>query len=186
MGHSLGGLVTATSVVLDPTRVTGVILSSPALLVSANVITRGFARLVSWVAPRLPVRFLPPAGISRDLEVVKALVADPMVFHGGMSARLAASILFTSRENWARYAEWPAPTFVMHGTADTFTEPDGSRRFAETIASSDKTIYLVDGGYHELLNDFGAAETLDVVLTWLSRRLPSDAGGIAAPRSPEG
>lgn len=169
-GHSLGGIVTATSVVRDASHVAGVILSSPALLVSANALTRVFARIVSAAAPALPVKFLPPTGLSRIREEVQAFLADPLIYHGGMPARLAASILFTSRDNWAHYARWRVPTLVFHGTADTFTEPEGSRRFAQAIASSDKTLHLVDGGYHELLNDLGAEEMLGLVLGWLDRR----------------
>ena len=170
-GHSLGGIVTATSVVRDASNVAGVVLSSPALLVSANPLTRLFARLVSAAAPALPVKFLPPAGLSRIPEQVQAFVADPLIHHGGMPARLAASILFTSRDNWAQYPAWRAPTLVLHGTADTFTEPEGSRRFVEAIASPDKELHVVEGGYHELLNDVGAEETLGVVLYWLERRI---------------
>ena len=171
LGHSLGGIVTATSVVRDPSGVSGVILSSPAILVSTNALTRLFARFVSSAAPALPVRFLPANGISRIAEQVVAFEADRLIYHGGMPARLAASILFTSRDNWARYPRWELPTLVFHGTADTFTEHEGSRRFVHTISSADKTLHVVDGGYHELLNDLGAETTLGVVLSWLERRL---------------
>ena len=176
MGHSLGGIVTATSVVRDASHVSGVILSSPALLVSANPLTRLFGRVVSTVAPALPVKRLPPSGISRIPEQVEAFVADPLIYHGGMPARLAASILFTSRDNWARYATWQAATLVLHGTADTFTEVEGSRRFVDVIASPDRTLHVVEGGYHELLNDLGAEETMSVVLRWVERRLPAGGG----------
>ena len=171
LGHSLGGIVTATSVVRDPRNVSGVLLSSPALLVTTNALTRLFARLVSAVAPALPVKFLPPAGISRIPEQVQAFVADTIVYHGGMPAQLAASILFTSRDNWARYPAWQVPTLVLHGTADTFTEPEGSRRFIDTISSPDRTLHVVEGGYHELLNDLGEEKTMGVVIAWLERRL---------------
>ena len=176
MGHSLGGIVTATSVVRDGSGVAGVILSSPALLVSTNALTRVFARLVSGAAPALPVRFLPPTGISRVPEQVRAFVSDPLVYHGGMPARLAASIVFASRDNWAHYPRWRVPTLAFHGTADTFTEPEGSRRFIDAISSTDKALHVVDGGYHELLNDLGAEEARRVVLTWLERRLPMGGG----------
>jgi acylglycerol lipase len=176
LGHSLGGIVTATSVVRDASHVSGVILSSPALLVTANALTRLFAKVVSAVAPALPVKFLPPTGISRVAEQVQAFVADPMVYHGGMPARLAASILFASRDNWARYPAWRVPTLVMHGTADSFTEPEGSRRFVDSITSLDKTLHVVDGGYHELLNDVDAEATMGAVLSWVERRLVSSDG----------
>jgi len=176
MGHSLGGIVTATSVVRDPSHVSGVILSSPALLVSTNALTRLFARLVSSATPTLPVRFLPPAGISRIPAQVQAFIDDPLIYHGGMPARLAASILFASRDTWAHYPRWQVPTLAFHGTADSFTEFEGSRRFVDTIASPDRTLHVVEGGYHELLNDLGAEETLQVVLAWVERRLPAEGG----------
>ena len=176
LGHSLGGIITATSVVREPRGVAGVILSSPAILVSANVFTRLLARVLLATVPALPAKFLSPSGLSRIPEQVRAFLADPLVHHGGMSARLGASILFTSRDNWARYPAWDVPTLAFHGTADRFTEPEGSRRFVDTIASSDKTLHLVDGGYHELLNDLGAEETLGRVLGWLERRIPARHG----------
>jgi alpha-beta hydrolase superfamily lysophospholipase len=182
-GHSLGGLVTATSVLREPAGVSGVILSSPALQVKSNPVTRLFARVVSAVAPNLPLVRLDPAGISSDPQVVRAFKDDPLVHHGRMPARLAASVLFTARDNWAHYSRWQSPTLVIHGTADTFTDPDGSRRFVTSIESNDKTLHLVEGGYHELLNDAKADETMRVVLNWLERRLP--AGQTAPPAAGE-
>ncbi|HZN69386.1 MAG TPA: alpha/beta hydrolase [Tepidisphaeraceae bacterium] len=178
-GHSLGGLVTATSVVREPRGVAGVILSSPALHVESNPLTRAFARFVSAVTPILPLVRLDPAGISADPQVVRAFKEDPLVYHGRMPGRLAASVLFTARDNWRHYPRWQLPTLVIHGTADAFTDFDGSRRFVATIGSSDKTLHVVEGGYHELLNDATADETMRVVLTWLERRLP--AGQTAPP-----
>jgi alpha-beta hydrolase superfamily lysophospholipase len=171
-GHSLGGIVTATSVVRDPRRIEGVILSSAALYVRSIALTRAFARLISRVAPALPLVRLAPTGISRDPEEVRAFMADPLVFHGRMPAGLAASILLTAHDNWPRYSGWQLPTLAIHGTADTFTDPEGSRRLISTIGAPDKTLHLVDGGYHELLNDTGRDATLEVVLSWLQRRLP--------------
>lgn len=172
MGHSLGGIVTATSVAREPDHLRGVILSSPALLVTANALTRLFARVAAAVAPALPTRKLAPTGISQVAEVVELLARDPLMYRGRMPARLAASVLFTSRRNWELYRRWRVPTLVIHGTEDTFTEPEGSRRFVDTIASPDKTLHLVAGGYHELLNDTGRNESLRVILQWLEERLP--------------
>jgi acylglycerol lipase len=172
LGHSLGGIVTATSVVRDPSNVSGVILSSPALLVSVNAVTRIFARIASAVAPTLPARKLAPTGISRIAEELRLASEDPLFYKGAMPAKLAASVLFTSRANWALYPDWTLPTLVIHGTADRFTEPEGSRRFVETIGSSDKTLHMVESGFHELLNDTDAELTIGVVLDWMERRLP--------------
>jgi acylglycerol lipase len=172
MGHSLGGTITATSVARDPTQIAGVILSSPALLVTVDPVLRACVRVAAVVAPALPVRRFPIERISRIPEQVQAAKDDPLMYHGAMCARLAASILFTSDGNWKQYSEWDVPTLVMHGTADVFTETEGSRKFFATIPSTDKALHIVEGGYHELLNDLDAGATLRVVLNWLERRLP--------------
>lgn len=171
MGHSLGGTVTATSVVREPAGVRGVILSSPALQVTTNALERVLAR---WVAPRfpnLPGRRIDRKELSR-LPAQYALVKrDPLMYRGPIPAGLGASILRATARNWPRYREWRAPTLVIHGTADRIAEVEGSRRFVDAIASADKSLHLVEGGYHELLNDTGREETLRVVLSWLERRL---------------
>ncbi|HEX2716984.1 MAG TPA: alpha/beta hydrolase [Gemmatimonadaceae bacterium] len=172
MGHSLGGLVTATSVVRDPAGVAGVILSSPVLQVTTNALERLLAR---WIAPRfpnLPGRMLDRRGLSRIPEQRALVAGDPRMYQGAMPAGLGASILTAVDASWPHYREWQVPTLVIHGTADRITEVEGSRRFARTIASPDKTLHLVEGGYHELLNDVGRQETLRVVLGWFDARLP--------------
>lgn len=79
--------------------------------------------------------------------------------------------MLTSHANRPRYSAWQAPTLAVHGTADTFTDPEGSRRAIAAIASKDATLHLVEGGHHELLNDTARDETLQVVLAWLERRI---------------
>ncbi len=175
MGHSLGGIVTAGSVVREPRNVGGVILSSPVLHVTTNPIERAFAPLLAAIAPWLPVRRVDRRRLSRLPDQVELVRSDPRMYHGAMSARLAVSVLRATRASWPAYRHWRAPTLVIHGTADRITETEGSRRFVDTIASSDSTLYLLDGGYHELLNDAGRDETLRVVLSWLERRLPPGA-----------
>ena len=172
LGHSLGGLVTATSMVRDPTGVQGVILSSPLLIRREGPFLRGFARAVAAVAPGLGIATLDLATISSIPEVVERAKADPLTHHGLMPAITAWSALRLSRDNWAQYQSWQTPVLLIHGTADKATDPDGSRQFYATVPARDKTLYIVQSGYHELLNDVERDETLRVVMGWLEQRLP--------------
>jgi acylglycerol lipase len=173
-GHSLGGIVTATSVVREPGGLAGVILSSATLHITSNPLTRMGVRLLAAVAPAFPLVRLNPAGISHEPEErLRAWAQDPLVFRGRFPAGCAAGALLASRANWTRYPQWQVPTLVFHGTADTFTEPEGSRRLIAAIGSRDKTLHLVEGGYHELLHDVKRDETLRVIMTWLEQRLPA-------------
>lgn len=172
-GHSLGGLVTAASVARVPDGVAGVVLSGPALLIEANAPTRWLARAVAAVAPALGVRPpLDPAGISRLDEEVRLYASDPKVYRGKLPALVGVSAHDVAREGWGRYPEWRAPTLVVHGGADTFTDPAGGERFVEAIRSQDKRLLLVPDGRHELLNDADREHVLQVVLAWLRERLP--------------
>ena len=67
------------------------------------------------------------------------------------------------------------PVLVVSGTADKVTEPSGLREFVEAVRSQDKTLSLVEGGRHSLLDDPPSnAEALRIILTWLERRLPGN------------
>ncbi|WP_075832648.1 alpha/beta hydrolase [Deinococcus marmoris] len=172
LGHSMGGLVTAASASRDPRGLSGVILSSPALLVGQDepALVKALAPLLAKVAPAAPVTDLGTAGLSRLPEEVAAYKADELVYHGKVRALTAATMLGLSGKLWAGYPNWKLPTLVIHGTADKITDPAGSQRFFDTIASPDKTLILQDGGYHELLNDEPREEIRAALLAWLLER----------------
>ena len=44
------------------------------------------------------------------------------------------------------------PLFVFHGTKDALTNPDGSREFEANTGSTDTTLLILEGSYHETLN----------------------------------
>lgn len=171
-GHSLGGLVSAASAARDPRGLSGVILSSPALLVGADepALVKKLAPLLAKVAPGLPVTQLPTGGLSRLKEEVAAYEADEQMYHGKVPALSGATMLNLSESLWRSYAGWQLPTLIFHGTQDKLTDPRGSKRFVETIPARDKTYMEFTGGYHELLNDEPRAEVRQLILDWLRQR----------------
>jgi alpha-beta hydrolase superfamily lysophospholipase len=60
------------------------------------------------------------------------------------------------------------PVLILHGTADQATRPSGSRRFYDNAGSSDKTLKLYDGHFHDLLNDVDKEVVMADIQTWLS------------------
>lgn len=175
LGHSLGGLVTAASVARDQSGLSGVVLSSPFLSKEVPTWKRLLVNVLAAVGPTLLAPEAPAelSGLSRITEELEFVKNDPLIYRGRAPMLLAATALKLLEANPSFYPEWRVPTLVLHGTADTYTDPEGSREFFKAIASEDKTLYIVEGGYHELLNDTGRDETLRVLLTWLERRLPS-------------
>jgi alpha-beta hydrolase superfamily lysophospholipase len=66
--------------------------------------------------------------------------------------------------------EVSTPLLVMHGTADTVTDPEGSKDLARRASSKDKTLKLYDGLYHDLLHEPEKAQVLGDVTQWLKER----------------
>lgn len=177
-GHSLGGLVTAASIAEDAGGVAGVVLSSPALLITAPAHLRAIAGLVSMFAPS--ARLVPPLdvdGLSRIPEEVEAYRNDPMVSDTRVPAKTGATAIDVAERAWTRYPAWRTPVLVLHGEKDTATNVEGSKRFAAMIPATDKQLVLYPEGRHELLNDLERDAAMSVITAWLQQRAPAAPSG---------
>jgi acylglycerol lipase len=179
LGHSVGGLVTATSALGDQTGLHGMILLAPALDWGLSGFTRLVARVGGFVAPTLPVPGPRGGGaLTRDPDAQRRLDDDPLLYHGAVSWVTASGGVTISRRNWTRYRELRVPVLVVHGSADRTPDPSGSREFIALVASPDKTLRVVPGGLHGVLDDTAGAAVLQLILAWLDRRL------VDAPTAP--
>jgi len=52
-------------------------------------------------------------------------------------------------------------------------KPSGSQLFYDTAGSSDKTLKLYDGGFHDLLHDTDGQTVMSDVRRWITARLPA-------------
>jgi acylglycerol lipase len=172
LGHSVGGLVTATSILRDQSGVRGMILIAPALKWDVSGSMLAVARTGGLLLPTFAVPAPPadPAVQSRDMRFNERQARDPLMHMGNISWVSAASGATISRENWKQYQHVTVPVLVVNGTADKVTIPSASREFVEAIRSPDKTLCLVEGGRHSLLDDPPSnAEALQIILGWLDR-----------------
>jgi alpha-beta hydrolase superfamily lysophospholipase len=180
LGHSVGGLVTVTSTLRDQRGVRGMILVAPALKWDVSGIMRIVARMGGFLLPTFPVPTptADPEAQSRDTQLDERLAKDPLMYMGGISWLTAAGGAATSHANWKQYHHLTVPVLVVNGTADSVAVPSGSRAFIEAVRSPDKTLALIDGGRHSLLDDPPSdVEALQVILRWLDQRLP-DYGAV--------
>jgi len=63
------------------------------------------------------------------------------------------------------------PVLILHGTADQATKPSGSQRFFDTAGSTDKTLKLYEGHFHDLLNDLGKEKVMADIGNWIDAHL---------------
>lgn len=172
-GHSMGGAIVLHSALREPASVPRMLLSAPLVKVDENLspLLQKIAGFVAAVAPLLPVQPLDSQYISRDPAVIAAYDGDPLIYRGRIRARMGAQMLRLCRELEANLAQITTPFWVGHGTADRLVDPKGSQQLYARATSSDKTLRLYDGCYHEILNEPEQHQVLDDMIAWVRQRL---------------
>ena len=173
LGHSMGGLIAAAFLREAQFEFCAGVLSGPALKSDAAppAIVLWINRLLSSLVPTLPMIGLDPAGVSRDPEVVRAYVSDPLVHHGKVRARLIAEMMTAMKQTLSHANEISLPILIMHGEEDTLTSPEGSREFYAQAGSTDKTLKIYPGLYHEIFNEPEKDVVLGEMTDWLEAHL---------------
>jgi alpha-beta hydrolase superfamily lysophospholipase len=156
LGHSMGGGIVALALCVDPPDVRGAMLSGAVLPGEATIGSRiqgWIARLLGRVVPRLPMVKLSAADVSRDPEEVAKYDSDPLIYRGRIRAGLAGAMARAIDRVKRDTPKITLPLLVMHGSADALAKPENSRLFYDRVGSSDKSLKLYDGLYHEILNE---------------------------------
>jgi acylglycerol lipase len=170
LGHSMGGLITSCYLLDHQADFSGAVISAPLVKASGNIsqATIIMGKILSALAPKMGLLALDANGISRDPEVVKAYVNDPLVFHGKTPARLAAELLKAMQRVTAEADKITLPFIVLQGSADQLVDPGGAQMLYDKARSKDKTIKIYEGLYHEVFNEPERARVLIDVETWLA------------------
>jgi alpha-beta hydrolase superfamily lysophospholipase len=129
------------------------------------------AKILGVLVPGLPVQELDVNAISRDPAVVAAYNSDPLVYHGKVPAGVGRALLEVGETMTQRAPALTAPLLVVHGSDDRLIPVDGSRRLVESVGSTDVTLKIYPGLYHEVFNEPERDQVLDDVVAWISKRL---------------
>jgi acylglycerol lipase len=173
-GHSLGGAIAALFTLRERPQIRGLILSSAVLTVNrdpSSLPIRFMQAIGHWL-PLLPTLKLDSRAISRDPVIVSRYQTDPQVYHGRFPARTLAEILKAIAEIQFRAGELQVPLLILHGTRDRLTQVEGSKSLYAGASSSDKTLKLYDGFYHELLNEPEKDQIGAEIADWMRAHLP--------------
>jgi alpha-beta hydrolase superfamily lysophospholipase len=154
-GHSLGGMVAAHYAAQRGEGLAGAVISSAALKLPAAV-SGGQVRVVSLLsslAPNLGLEAVDVTQVVRDPAARAALAADPLISREKLPARTVGTLFGGVDELQPRLATIKPPLLILHGQADTITDPAGSRLLHQAAASSDKALKLYDSALHDLLHE---------------------------------
>ena len=173
LGHSLGGLISCIYLLQAQERFAGCVLSGPAIKteVQPPAVQMLLIRLLSLLLPRLGVLQLDAEGVSRVPEEVERYRSDPLNYTGKISARVVAELFKAMAEIQARCGEIHLPMLILHGGADRMTDPAGSKLLDEGVKSTDKTLHVYPGLYHEIFNEPERDSVIDDLLGWLDTRI---------------
>lgn len=173
-GHSLGGGIAARYVIEHGTEgLGGLILSSAALQIPPDLspILQKLAGVVSRFAPTLPTTKLDTSLLSHDPAVIRGYEEDPLVYSGGVRARVGYEILHNTTVIQQHPEAFTLPLYLFHGTADKITDPNGSRWLYEHAPTNDKTLNLYEGLLHETHNEPDRERVFDDLIAWLDAHL---------------
>ncbi|MEW6663794.1 MAG: alpha/beta hydrolase [Thermodesulfobacteriota bacterium] len=110
---------------------------------------------------------LETAALSRDPEVVKAYVNDPLV-HDRITASLFMEVYMSGEWALAHAGDLSLPLLLMHGGGDRITSASASREFVK-MGGSSITLHVWDGWYHEIHNEPEKAEMFRVMISWMDK-----------------
>ena len=171
LGHSAGGVVSSVYVLENQARLAGFICESFAFQVPAPGFALSAIKGISHIAPRLPVLTLKNEDFSRDPQAVAALNNDPLTAHEAQPAMTVAALVRADERLRVEFPRITLPVLIMHGTDDKATVCHGSEFFYNTAGSTDKTLKLYEGHYHDLLNDIGKEGVMADIKAWIDAHL---------------
>ncbi|KAJ7972968.1 caffeoylshikimate esterase-like [Quillaja saponaria] len=155
-GESMGGAVTLLLHKKDPSFWDGAVLVAPMCKISEKVKPHPVViNILTRVEDVIPKWKIVPTK-----DVIEAAFKDPvkrdkirmnkLIYQAKPRLKTALEMLRTSMRLEESLNEVTLPFFVLHGEADTVTDPEISRALYEQASSTDKTIKLYPGMWHGL------------------------------------
>lgn len=162
VGHSMGGMIAARYAQRYGSELAGVVLSGPVLGTWAAV----DALLAAEEIPDEPID---PATLSRDPEVGRAYVDDPLVWHGPFKRTTVEALkncLDTITESGSVGS---VPTLWLHGEDDRLVPLDGTRSGWSVFAGPESASIVYPGARHEIFNETNRDDVIGDVLAFVAR-----------------
>lgn len=175
LGHSAGGVIASSYVFEHQDEIAGLVCESFAFDVGLPHLVQLALQGVSHIAPHVHVFSLNNADFSRDPKAVERMNNDPLIAKESQPAETASEMLKAAERLKANMPHFNVPVLILHGTADKATRPAGSQYFYDHAGSTDKTLRLYEGHFHDLLNDVDKEKVMADIQAWLDARIPAAA-----------
>jgi alpha-beta hydrolase superfamily lysophospholipase len=173
LGHSMGSLIAMNYVEQNADDIKGLVLSGTGSQPGTDIpkILLSVTKILSTILPAVHIKSpLPPEFISRDKDVVKAYVDDPLVYNV-ITPRLAYEMnryVVIGAQNASKIQ---IPVLIQLGSKDTAFS--GQQELFEMIGAKDKTFKRYEGLRHEVYNELPAdrIQVLADLREWLDKHI---------------
>ncbi|RUS91256.1 hypothetical protein EGW08_000968 [Elysia chlorotica] len=167
-----GGAIAILSALDRPDYYKGLVLIGPVVTADQDLVgpcQEFFGKLISYIVPQFPVFKLDANAVSRDTKVVKEYIEDPLNYHGYFKAEWAMCLNNTMKEIESKLATIEWPFLTIHGDLDALVKPIASEKLYAQCASTDKTMTIYPGGYHQLHRDIepDGSTARQQIIDWL-------------------
>lgn len=179
LGHSAGGVIATSYVYEHQEDISGLVCESFAFDVGLPHLVQLALQGVGYLAPHLHVFSLNNADFSRDPAHVERMNNDPLIAKESQPAETASEMLKAAERLKENMPNFNVPVFIIHGTEDKATRPEGSQYFYDHAGSTDKTLKLYEGHYHDLLADVDRDIVMADIFAWLDERVPKQEAAAA-------
>lgn len=172
IGHSMGGLVATALLCERKPDVAGVVTSGIPLEIPDHVspFRHRAARMLRRLTPRLRMAAgLDADALSRDPEVVREYVEDPLVF-GRVTVSLATELLAAVTRTAGGAFQVQVPMLLLHGESDRLCPARGSRTFHAQLRGPGHRLRIYPQLRHEIFNEPEQEQVLEDLFEWLLDR----------------
>ena len=179
LGHSAGGVISCVYTLEHQSKLSGLICESFAFELPVPDLALSFLKGLSYITPHTHVFSLNNKDFSRDSSVVESMNEDVLIKGESQPAQTAAVMITASRRLKEEFPQITLPVLIMHGTQDKATKPSGSQHFYEQVGSTDKTLKLYEGHFHDLLNDIDKEVVMADIQSWIDERIPAETSAVS-------
>jgi acylglycerol lipase len=176
LGHSAGGVVSCLYTLEHQAELAGLICESFAHEIPAPSFALAVFKGMGHLAPHAHILHLPNERFSRDPKVVQVMNEDPLIAHETQPSQTVAAMVRADERLKRDFPLITLPVLILHGTLDKNTRPSGSQDFYNIAGSTDRTLKLYEGGFHDLLNDIDKESVMLDITNWVEAHLGARAG----------
>lgn len=183
LGESMGGAVAIEAAAGELLPIDGLILVAPAVWGGDqfSVVYRAMLWLASTIAPgwKLTGRGLDIMP-SDNIEMLKALSADPLVIKGTRVDAIAGLVRLMDRA-LADLGRVDQKVLVLVGDKDQIVPAGAFAALRQRLRTDDCTLITYPQGYHMLLRDLQRQVVFEDVLAWIDGRTPPSTRATPCP-----